>query len=164
MANKQGKVFPSAFPARGIHQLFRDHLEHGWLSTYQSSGHSHPATEARYPSHRGSVNCDRTGTRTHNRTGYCYDKSHCTRKASTTKCLSSSRSTIKLGLPAPAGRSHASTLSCPLLTKVTARRSLYLAIVKPHLCNASEVWSPCQKSLKVNLRLSKFRDVPPDGF
>ena len=41
--------------------------------------------------------------------------------------------------------------SCPLLTKVAVRRSLYLAIVKPHLCYATEVWSPAQKSLKVQV-------------
>ena len=41
--------------------------------------------------------------------------------------------------------------SCPLLTKVAVRRSLYLAIVKPHLCYATEVWSPAQKSLKVKV-------------
>ena len=31
---------------------------------------------------------------------------------------------------------------------MAVRRSLYLAIVKPHLCYATEVWSPAQKSLK----------------
>ena len=41
--------------------------------------------------------------------------------------------------------------SCPLSTKVAVRRSLYLAIVKPHLCYATEVWSPAQKSLKVKV-------------
>ena len=42
--------------------------------------------------------------------------------------------------------------SWPLSTKVAVRRSLYLAIVKPHLCYATEVWSPpAQKSLKVKV-------------
>ena len=41
--------------------------------------------------------------------------------------------------------------SCPLLTKVAVRRSLYLAIVKPHFCYATEVWSPAKKSLKVKV-------------
>ena len=41
--------------------------------------------------------------------------------------------------------------SCPLLTKVSVRRSLNLGIVKPHLCYATEVWSPAEKSLKVKV-------------
>ena len=41
--------------------------------------------------------------------------------------------------------------SCPFLTKVAVRKSLCLAIVKPHLCYATEVWSPAQKSLKVKV-------------
>ena len=41
--------------------------------------------------------------------------------------------------------------SCPMLTKFTVRRSLYLAIVKPHPCYATEVWSPAQKSLKLKI-------------
>jgi len=41
--------------------------------------------------------------------------------------------------------------SCPLLTKVAVRRSLYLAIVKPHVCYATEVWSPALKSLKLGI-------------
>ena len=41
--------------------------------------------------------------------------------------------------------------SCPLLTEVSVRRSLYLAIVKPHLCEATEVWSPPKKTLKVKV-------------
>ena len=40
--------------------------------------------------------------------------------------------------------------SCPLLPEV-AVRSLYLAIVKPQLCYATEAWSPAQKSLKVKV-------------
>ena len=41
---------------------------------------------------------------------------------------------------------------CPLmLTKVAVRRSLYLAIVYPHLCCATEVWSPALKSLKLKI-------------
>ena len=64
-----------------------DHQEHGQLSNDQSSGHSHLATEAQHLSHHGSVNCNRTSTHTHNRTVHCYDKSHCTQQASTTKCL-----------------------------------------------------------------------------
>ena len=38
---------------------------------------------------------------------------------------------------------------CTMLTKV--RRSLYLSLVKPHLCYATEVRSPAQKSLKRKL-------------
>ena len=38
-----------------------------------------------------------------------------------------------------------------MLTKVVDRRSLYLAIVKPHLCYATEVWSPALKSLKLKI-------------
>ena len=38
-----------------------------------------------------------------------------------------------------------------LLTKVAVRRSLYLATVKPHLCYATEAWSPAQKSLKAKV-------------
>ena len=41
--------------------------------------------------------------------------------------------------------------SCPVLTKVVDRRCLYLAIVKPHLCYATEVWSPALKSLKLKI-------------
>ena len=41
--------------------------------------------------------------------------------------------------------------SCPLLTKVVDMRYLYLAIVKPHLCYATEVWSPALKSLKLKI-------------
>ena len=38
-----------------------------------------------------------------------------------------------------------------MLTKVAVRRSLYLATVKPHLCYATEAWSPAQKSLKATV-------------
>ena len=41
--------------------------------------------------------------------------------------------------------------SCPLLTTVAVRRSVYLAIVKPHPCYATEVWSPALKSLKLKI-------------
>ena len=41
--------------------------------------------------------------------------------------------------------------SCPLSTKVSVTRSLYLAIAKPHLCQATEVWSPPKKTLKVKV-------------
>ena len=41
--------------------------------------------------------------------------------------------------------------SCPLLTKVVDSRYLYLAIVKPHLCYATEVWSPALMSLKLKI-------------
>ena len=42
---------------------------------------------------------------------------------------------------------------CPLLTTVViaVRRSVYLAIVKPHPCYATEVWSPALKSLKLKI-------------
>ena len=35
--------------------------------------------------------------------------------------------------------------SCPLLTKVAVRRSLYLMIVKPHLCYSTKFWSEVTK-------------------
>ena len=38
-----------------------------------------------------------------------------------------------------------------LLTKVAGSRSSYLATVKPHLCYATEAWSPAQKSLKAQV-------------
>ena len=38
-----------------------------------------------------------------------------------------------------------------MLTKVVDRRYLYLAIVKPHICYATEVWSPALKSLKLKI-------------
>ena len=38
-----------------------------------------------------------------------------------------------------------------LLTKVAVRRSLYLVTAKPHLCYATEAWSPAQKSLKAKV-------------
>ena len=41
--------------------------------------------------------------------------------------------------------------SCPMLTKVAVRRSLYLAIIKPHLCYATEVWCSAPKSLKLKI-------------
>ena len=41
--------------------------------------------------------------------------------------------------------------TCPLLTKVHVRRTLYLALVKSQVCYASEVWSPHQCNLKIKL-------------
>ena len=41
--------------------------------------------------------------------------------------------------------------SCHMLTKVAVRRPLYLAIIKPHLCYATEVWCSAQKSLKLKI-------------
>lgn len=41
--------------------------------------------------------------------------------------------------------------TCPFLTDVSVRRSLYLALVKSQLCYATQVWSPAQFSLKSQL-------------
>ena len=42
--------------------------------------------------------------------------------------------------------------SCPKLSKVAVRRFLYFVIVKPHLCYATEVWSPAlHKSQKITI-------------
>ena len=41
--------------------------------------------------------------------------------------------------------------TCPLLTQVHVRRTLYLALVKLQVCYASEVWSPHQNNLKIKL-------------
>ena len=42
-------------------------------------------------------------------------------------------------------------ITCPLLTDVKVRRTLYLTIVKSQLSYAAEVWSPSQKSLKAKI-------------
>ena len=34
--------------------------------------------------------------------------------------------------------------------------------MKPHLCYATEIWSPAQKPIK--LEVEQVRNVPPDGF
>jgi hypothetical protein len=41
--------------------------------------------------------------------------------------------------------------TCPLLTQVHVRRTLYLALVKSQVFYASEVWSPHQSNLKIKL-------------
>ena len=51
----------------------------------------------------------------------------------------------------PVETSRSAKRSCPLLTEVSVRRSLYLAIARPHLCQATEVWSPPKKTLKVKV-------------
>ncbi|CAB4025730.1 Hypothetical predicted protein [Paramuricea clavata] len=41
--------------------------------------------------------------------------------------------------------------TCPLLTQVHVRRTLYFSLVKLQVCYASEVWSPHQSNLKIKL-------------
>ena len=41
--------------------------------------------------------------------------------------------------------------TCPLLTDIQVRRSLYLSLVKSQLCYATQVWSPAQDMLKAKL-------------
>ena len=41
--------------------------------------------------------------------------------------------------------------TCPLLINHDARRTLYLSLVKSHLCYATEVWSPSQSTFQTNL-------------
>ncbi|PFX23819.1 RNA-directed DNA polymerase from mobile element jockey [Stylophora pistillata] len=44
--------------------------------------------------------------------------------------------------------------TCPLLTDLSVRRTLYLALVKWQLSYATQVWSPSQVSLKTEIELS----------
>ena len=41
--------------------------------------------------------------------------------------------------------------TCPLITDVTVRRTLYLSLVKSQLCYAMQVWSPAQVTLKAHV-------------
>ena len=41
--------------------------------------------------------------------------------------------------------------TCPLLTDIQVRRTLYLSLVKSQLCYATQVWSPAQDMLKAKL-------------
>ncbi|CAB4016590.1 Hypothetical predicted protein, partial [Paramuricea clavata] len=41
--------------------------------------------------------------------------------------------------------------TCPLLTDIKIRRSLYLSLVKSKLCYGTEIWSPSNVSLKVKI-------------
>lgn len=41
--------------------------------------------------------------------------------------------------------------TCPLLTDLSVRRTLYLALVKLQLSYATQVWSPSQISLKTEI-------------
>ena len=47
--------------------------------------------------------------------------------------------------------------TCPLLTNHDARRTLYISLVKPQLCYATEVWSPSQSTYKTNLERIQMR-------
>ena len=41
--------------------------------------------------------------------------------------------------------------TCPLITDVTVRRTLYLSLVKSQLCYTTQVWSPAQVTLKAQV-------------
>ena len=41
--------------------------------------------------------------------------------------------------------------TCPLLTDVSVRRTLYLSLVKSQLCFGTQVWSPSQQYLKARI-------------
>ena len=41
--------------------------------------------------------------------------------------------------------------TCPLLTDVSVRRSLYLSLVKSQLCYATQVWSPAYVTLNAKV-------------
>ena len=41
--------------------------------------------------------------------------------------------------------------TCPLITDVAVRRTLYLSLVKSQLCYATQVWSPAQVTLKAQV-------------
>ena len=41
--------------------------------------------------------------------------------------------------------------TCPLLTDVSVRRTLYLSLVKSQLCFGTQVWSPSQHYLKAKI-------------
>ena len=41
--------------------------------------------------------------------------------------------------------------TCPLITDVTVRRTLYLSLVKSQLCSATQVWSPAQVTLEAQV-------------
>ena len=41
--------------------------------------------------------------------------------------------------------------TCPLLMDVSVRRSLYLSLVKPKLCYATQVWSPAHVTLNTKV-------------
>ena len=41
--------------------------------------------------------------------------------------------------------------TCPLITDVTVRRTLYLSLVKSQLCYVTQVWSPAQVTLKAQV-------------
>lgn len=41
--------------------------------------------------------------------------------------------------------------TCPLLTDVSVRRTLYLSLIKSQLCFGTQVWSPSQHCLKAKI-------------
>ena len=74
------------------------------------------------------------------------------------------RKTLELTSPAPSPGTHISTplllrpkgtwtlkRTCPLFNDVSARRSLYLALVKSQLSYATPVWSPDKIALKTQI-------------